>query len=58
MVIPKLNRKKNVAIEIKDEVLYISVNDNSICKQPIKDMADAALLGTIYGVLTRAGVLQ
>ena len=56
MKIPKLNREKNVSINITDGVLLISVDGKSICKDQIEKAPDAAVLGTIYGALVRAGV--
>lgn len=56
MKIPKLNREKNVSIDITDGVLLISVDGQSICKDQIQKAPDAAVLGKIYGVLVRAGV--
>lgn len=56
MKIPKLNREKNVSIDITDGVLLISVDSKSICKDQIEKAPDAAILGTIYGALVRAGV--
>lgn len=56
MKIPKLNREKNVSIDITDGVLLISVDGKSICKDQVQNAPDAAILGTIYGVLVRAGV--
>lgn len=56
MKIPKLNREKNVSIDITDGVLLISVDGQSICKDLIQKTPDAAILGEIYGVLVRAGV--
>lgn len=58
MKFPKYNRDRDVCIDITEGILLISVNGISICKQPVNKMSDAELLGFIYGVLCRNGVLE
>lgn len=57
MKIPKLNREKNVSIEIANGEFLIRVDGENICRESIDKKEDIAILGSIFGELKRAEVL-